>query len=67
MRDAQQEYGTAQIRAQISLLSQHDPDYPQQEVPDPYYGGHDGFEQVLNQCESSSRAWVNLFKQQLEQ
>ncbi|MEG2358212.1 low molecular weight protein-tyrosine-phosphatase [Acinetobacter sp.] len=67
MRHAQREYGAARIRAQVSLMSQHDPDYPQREVPDPYYGGHDGFEQVLNQCESSSRAWVNLFKQQLEQ
>ena len=37
------------------------------DVPDPWYGGEDGFEQVLNQCESSSKAWVNLFKQQVEQ
>lgn len=67
MHHAQQEYGASQIRAQISLMSQHDTAYPQQAVPDPYYGGEDGFEQVLNQCESSSKAWVNLFKQQVEQ
>lgn len=26
------------------------------EVPDPYYGGSDGFEQVLDLCETASRA-----------
>ncbi len=64
MRQAQQEFGASKIRAEISLMSQHDPDYPQQEVPDPYYGGQEGFEHVLNQCESSSQAWVQVFQKQ---
>lgn len=64
MRQAQQEFGASRIRAEISLMSQHDPDYPQQEVPDPYYGGQAGFEHVLNQCESSSQAWVQVFQKQ---
>jgi len=35
-------------------------------VPDPYYGGDDGFERVLDQCESSSLAWVQVLQQQLK-
>lgn len=51
------------VRATLALMSEHDPVYPQQAVPDPYYGGEAGFEHVLDQCESSSRAWVHYFQQ----
>lgn len=61
-----QKFGTAQIRAKIALMSEHDPQFSQQAVPDPYYGGRDGFERVLDQCESSSQAWVEIFKKQLK-
>lgn len=64
MAKAQQEF--EQLRAQISLMSQHDQQFPQQEVPDPYYGGDAGFEHVLDQCESSSQAWVNYLKSQFQ-
>ncbi|MGE8541797.1 MAG: low molecular weight protein-tyrosine-phosphatase [Acinetobacter sp.] len=67
MRQAQQEFGASQIRAAVSLMSQHDSNYPQQEVPDPYYGGQDGFEHVLDQCESSSQAWIGIFQKQFQQ
>ena len=60
MAQAQRQFG--ELRAQISLMSQHDGQYPQQEVPDPYYGGDAGFEHVLDQCESSSQAWVNYLQ-----
>ena len=43
-------------------MSEHDAQYPQQALPDPYYGGFDGFERVLDQCES----WVSIFKQHFE-
>lgn len=56
------QFGAHQIRAKVALMSEHDPEYPQQALPDPYYGGADGFERVLNQCESSSLAWVNILK-----
>jgi protein-tyrosine phosphatase len=55
------------LRAQVALMSEHDVNYPQHDVPDPYYGGAAGFEQVLDQCESSSRAWVKIFQQQWQQ
>lgn len=64
---AQTEFGAQPLRAKIALMSEHDAKYPQQALPDPYYGGFDGFERVLDQCESSSQAWVSIFKQHFEQ
>jgi protein-tyrosine phosphatase len=51
-----------QVKAEIALMSEHDLMFKQKEVPDPYYGGQAGFEHVLDQCESSSQAWVKVFK-----
>ncbi|RKG35473.1 low molecular weight phosphotyrosine protein phosphatase [Acinetobacter guerrae] len=62
---ALKQYKTHQIRANVALMSEHDPVYKQQALPDPYYGGADGFERVLDQCESSAKAWVQMFKQQI--
>ena len=59
---AKQQFGY--VRAQIALMSAHDHVYPNQALPDPYYGGAAGFERVLDQCESSSRGWVAYFQQQ---
>lgn len=53
------------IRAEIALMSEHDPAYLKQALPDPYYGAAEGFERVLDQCESSSQAWVEYFKRQV--
>ncbi|MDA0776750.1 MAG: low molecular weight phosphotyrosine protein phosphatase, partial [Proteobacteria bacterium] len=64
---AQTEFGAQPLRAKVALMSEHDAQYPQQALPDPYYGGFDGFERVLDQCESSSQAWISIFKQQFEQ
>ena len=52
------------LKAQVALMSEHDPMYPKAAVPDPYYGGEDGFEQVLDQCESSAGAWIEHLKAQ---
>jgi protein-tyrosine phosphatase len=39
-------------RAYIALLRSFEPDAPPgAEVPDPYYGGDDGFEEVYDMCE----------------
>ncbi|MFZ0022928.1 low molecular weight protein-tyrosine-phosphatase [Acinetobacter sp.] len=53
------------VRARVALMSEYDQIYPKQALPDPYYGEVDGFEQVLDQCESSSQAWIEIFKQNL--
>lgn len=58
-------FGKNALRAKLALMSEHDEKYKQQALPDPYYGGANGFERVLDQCESSSRAWVNIFKNEL--
>ena len=43
-------------RGKIELLRNFDPRSPRDaEVPDPYYGGHDGFERVLDICEAGCR------------
>lgn len=63
---AQQEFGANALRADIALMSQHDPDFFEQAVPDPYYGGANGFELVLDQCESSSRAWIQVLQKKLK-
>jgi protein-tyrosine phosphatase len=44
----------AQARAKLSLLRAFDPASPPgAAVPDPYHGGPDGFEQVLDLCEAA--------------
>ncbi|NNP74162.1 protein-tyrosine-phosphatase [Acinetobacter defluvii] len=58
----EREYQGRQIRAEIALMSEHDPAYLKQALPDPYYGDADGFERVLDQCESSSQVWIEHFK-----
>ena len=65
LRSAVVQFGADQIRAKVALMSEHDPDYLQQALPDPYYGGAEGFERVLDQCESSTRAWIHILKTQL--
>ncbi|AXY57010.1 low molecular weight phosphotyrosine protein phosphatase [Acinetobacter chinensis] len=62
LKNQAQHHFSHQVLAEIALMSEHDRDYPEQELPDPYYGGAEGFERVLDQCESSSRAWVGIFK-----
>ena len=65
LKQAQNEYGSGHIRAKIALMSEHDQNYLKHALPDPYYGAADGFERVLDQCESSSLAWVSIFKKEM--
>jgi protein-tyrosine phosphatase len=46
-------------RAKVRLLREFDPGAPEgAEVPDPYYGGEDGFGAVLDICEAACRGLV---------
>ena len=56
------EHGAAHIRAEVALMSEHDTTYKKQAVPDPYYGDESDFERVLDQCESSSQAWIKVLQ-----
>jgi protein-tyrosine phosphatase len=42
-------------RAHLGLLLEFSPDCGAQEVPDPYYGGQEDFERVLDLCEAGAR------------
>jgi protein-tyrosine phosphatase len=47
---------SASARAKVKLLRDFDPGSPSgSEVPDPYYGGADGFEEVVDVCEAACR------------
>lgn len=49
-----------EARARLSLLRDFDPEAPSgAEVPDPYYGGPDGFDRVLDLCLASCRALLD--------
>jgi len=39
----------------LSLFMDFAPERPEREVPDPYYGGADGFENVLDMIEAASQ------------
>lgn len=60
-QQAKQYYPT-QVIAKLALMSEYDTHYLKQDVPDPYYGGVEDFEYVLDQCESSAKAWVDYWQ-----
>lgn len=53
------------FKAKLALMSQHDAQFPQQAVPDPYYGEASDFERVIDQCESAAQAWVQQWARTL--
>jgi len=46
-------------RDKIRLFRDLDPEGPGQDVPDPYYGGAGGFEDVLDIVTRTARAWLD--------
>lgn len=42
-------------RAEVRLFMDYAQDIPQEEVPDPYFGGYNGFEYVLDLIEKAAR------------
>jgi len=51
----------------VHLLRDFDPDSPRgAEVPDPYYGGPEGFEEVLDICEAACRGLLEHLVRELE-
>ena len=37
-----------------------------EDVPDPYYGGPEGFEHVLDRVEEAAARWLDIFAAELE-
>ncbi len=51
-------------RRRVDLLRSFDPQSPADaEVPDPYYGGGDGFERVLDICEAACRGLLRHIRE----
>jgi protein-tyrosine phosphatase len=49
--------------ADVRSFLDYAPDHPETEVPDPYYGGPDGFEHVLNLVEEASEGLLEEIKE----
>ncbi len=57
----------AQCRAELRLFMEFAPHATLQEVPDPYYGGARGFEQVLDMVESAAHGLLQTVRERLAQ
>ena len=53
---------TEEDLATLALFSEEDPTYGGSDVPDPYKGGSDDFEEVIERIESSAQAWIESWK-----
>jgi protein-tyrosine phosphatase len=54
-------------RAKIQLFLDYAPEQPVREVPDPYYGGSGGFEEVLDLIEAAARGLLRRLQEQAPQ
>lgn len=63
LRELQGHSDSGTRQARLALLSDFLPEGSPLDVPDPYYGGHQGFERVLDLLEE---AIPNLFKELLD-
>jgi protein-tyrosine phosphatase len=54
-------------RAKIQLFLDYAPEQPLREVPDPYYGGSRGFEEVLDLIETAARGLLRRLQGQAPQ
>lgn len=48
-----------EAHAQLALFMAQSRAFPNYEVPDPYYGGREGFEQVLDLIEDGAAGWLD--------
>lgn len=54
-----------QFRDKLRLLMAFAPQAPETEVADPYFGGAQGFEQVLDQCEDACRGLLDTLRERV--
>jgi len=52
-----------QARERVRLFLEFSPDAEPREVPDPYYGGPNGFEEVLDLVEAAARGLLGYLRQ----
>jgi protein-tyrosine phosphatase len=52
-----------QARERVRLFLEFAPHHEPEEVPDPYYGGPNGFEEVLDLVEAAARGLLGYVRQ----
>lgn len=57
----------ASARGKIRLFLDYAPEQPAREVPDPYYSGTNGFEEVLDLIEAAARGLLRRLREQAPQ
>jgi protein-tyrosine phosphatase len=62
-----QERAPRSARAKLQLFLDYAPEQPVREVPDPYYGGSGGFEEVLDLIEAAARGLLRRLQGQAPQ
>jgi protein-tyrosine phosphatase len=62
-----QERAPRGARAKVQLFLDYAPEQPVREVPDPYYGGSNGFEEVLDLIEAAARGLLRRLRTQAPQ
>lgn len=55
----------AEHRDKVRLLMEFAPGAAESEVADPYFGGAQGFEQVLDQCEAACRGLLDTLRRRV--
>lgn len=57
-----------ELASKVHLFRDFDPKSPRgSDVPDPYYGGDDGFETVLDICDAAARGLLERVRRDLEE
>ena len=59
--DILRQIAPATARAQLGLFLDESARWKGQDVPDPYYGGAEGFEEVLDMVEEAAERWLDRF------
>ena len=59
--------GSASQATRVALFSDFSTNYPGQPVPDPYFGGEDGFEHVLDMIEDASEGLLTAIRARLRE
>jgi protein-tyrosine phosphatase len=55
------------LAAKVHLFRDFDPESPSgSDVPDPYYGGDDGFERVLDICDAAAHGLLERIRRELD-
>ena len=56
----------AGAKARVGLFLEASARWKDQDVPDPYYGGAQGFEEVLDMVEEAAERWLDRFEAELD-